>query len=100
MDARSITPHDGDPPGGPESVIVLKTMWNMPAKVVREHAPNEEDIGKSVASGSLQEMVRAFDGYDDVEAADLIIQCAGRDRPITWDEIRDLRRIEAKSSGD
>ena len=78
---------------------MLKTMWNIPAKVVREHAANEEDVGKSVASGSLQEMVRAFDGYDDAEAADLIIQCAGRDRPITWEEIRDLRRADARSMG-
>lgn len=78
---------------------MLKTMWNIPAKVVREHAANEEDVGKSVASGSLQEMVRAFDGYDDAEAADLIIQCAGRDRPITWEEIRDLRRADARNMG-
>jgi hypothetical protein len=73
-------------------MIVLKTMWNMPATVVREFAANDEDASEPVASGSLKEMVQSFDGYDDTEAAGLIIRCAGRDRPITWSEIRDLRR--------
>lgn len=79
---------------------MLKTMWNMPAKVLREYAANDADIGKPIASGSLQDMVEVFGGYDDSEAAGLIIQCAGRDRPITWAEIRDLRRGDAKDAAD
>lgn len=79
---------------------MLKTMWNMPAKVWREDATQDENAGEPVASGSLADMIRAFDGYDDVEAASLIITCAGRDRPITWEEIRDLRRDRATSAID
>lgn len=71
---------------------MLKTMWNMPAKVWRDDVVEDEGEHEPVASGSLADMVRAFDGYDDAEAASLIIKCAGRDRPITWEEIRDLRR--------
>lgn len=74
---------------------MLKTMWNMPAKVLRDDAADDENGQEPVASGSLADMVRAFDGYDEAEAAGLIIRCAGRDRPITWDEIRDLRHVSA-----
>ena len=73
---------------------MLKTMWNIPAKVWREEAANDEDAHEPVASGSLADMVRAFDDYDDADAANLIIKCAGRDRPITWEEIRDLRHTD------
>ncbi|HXH14795.1 MAG TPA: hypothetical protein VNJ10_01540 [Sphingomonas sp.] len=64
----------------------------MPAKVWRDDAVEGDDEQEPVASGSLADMVRAFEGYDDAEAASLVIKCAGRDRPITWEEIRDLRR--------
>lgn len=73
---------------------MLKTMWNMPARLMRGNAANDDeaDAEGALASGSLQEMVKAFDEYDDAESQNLFITCAGRDRPITWIEVRDLRR--------
>lgn len=73
---------------------MLRTMWNMPAKLLRESAANDDEAAAedALASGSLQEMVEAFDEYDDAESEGLFIKCAGRDRPITWLEVRDLRR--------
>ena len=37
-------------------------------------------------------MIEAFGKLDDEEAEAALIKCAGRDRPITSQEIRDLRR--------
>lgn len=77
---------------------MLKTMWNMPAKLLRESAHNDaRDLNenKPIASGSLEQMVEAFSEYDASEAERLIIKCAGRDRPITSLEIRDLRQVAA-----
>ncbi len=77
---------------------MLKTMWNMPAELLRE-APDNDGVtieeAKHVASGSLEQMVEAFGKYDGEEAERLIIKCAGRDRPITSLEIRDLRKVSA-----
>ena len=77
---------------------MLKTMWNMPAELLREASDNDgvaiEEI-EPVDSGSLEQMVEAFGKYDGEEAERLIIKCAGRDRPITSLEIRDLRRVTA-----
>ncbi|MEG3085103.1 hypothetical protein U1707_15740 [Sphingomonas sp. PB2P12] len=80
---------------------MLKTLWNMPAKIWRDDAADDKtagnkDAGEPVASGSLADMVRAFDGYDDAET--LMITCAGRDRPITAAEVRDLRRNHAATA--
>ncbi len=77
---------------------MLKTMWNMPAKLLREAADDDDpaiEKTEPVASGSLEQMVEAFGQYDAKEAEHLIIECAGRDRPITSLEIRDLRRVAA-----
>ena len=77
---------------------MLKTMWNMPAELLRE-APDNDGVTieetEHVASGSLEQMVEAFGTYDGEEAERLIIKCAGRDRPITSLEIRDLRKVSA-----
>ena len=75
---------------------MLKTMWNMPATLMRESAANDDDeveveVEEALATGSLHEMVEAFDEYDDAASQGLFIKCAGRDRPITWPEVRDLR---------
>jgi len=83
---------------GQETDVVLKTMWNMPAKLLREAVDDDDpDIenAEPVASGSLEQMVEAFGQYDAKDAEHLIIECAGRDRPITSLEIRDLRRVAA-----
>ncbi len=79
---------------GPGGNFVLKTMWNMPAKLLRESAANDDEaeVEQAVATGSLQEMIEAFDEYDDAASQGLFIKCAGRDRPITWLEVKDLRR--------
>jgi hypothetical protein len=72
---------------------MLKTMWNMPAKLLRESASDGEATleDEPVASGSLAQMVEAFAAIDPAEVEGLIIKCAGRDRPITSAEVRDLR---------
>jgi hypothetical protein len=69
---------------------VFKTMWNMPAKLLRKD--DESDAGAPVASGSLEEMIEAAEAMGADEAEAMFIKCVGRDRPITWPEIRDLRR--------
>lgn len=85
-------------PGG-WSVNVFKTMWKMPAKLVRrgvtevpadgETAAPVED--QQIATGSLEDMIKAADELAADDADALIIECAGRDRPITWAEIQGLR---------
>ena len=73
---------------------MFKTMWNMPAKLLRLN--DESDVpgdGTTIASGSLEEMVEAADELGADEAQRVIITCVGRDRPISWAEIRDLRRV-------
>jgi hypothetical protein len=76
---------------------MLKTMWNMPAKLLRESASVDESapVDEPVASGSLAQMVEAFAAIDPAEVDGLIIKCAGRDRPITSAEVRDLRLTAA-----
>jgi hypothetical protein len=71
---------------------VFKTMWNMPAKLLRKDDSDTPSDADPVASGSLEDMVAAAEAMGADEAKDLIIRCVGRDRPITWAEIRDLRR--------
>lgn len=72
---------------------MFKTMWNMPAKLLRKKADSDAPVdAEPVASGSLEEMVEAAEAMGADEAKDMIIACVGRDRPITWPEIRDLRR--------
>ena len=66
---------------------MFKTMWNMPAKLLRK-----SDESAPVASGSLEEMIETAEAMGADEAQELFIRCVGRDRPITWPEIRDLRR--------
>lgn len=68
---------------------MFKTMWNMPAKLLRLG----EDRTEPLASGSLGAMIRAAEDHDPDET--LVIQCAGRDRPITWPEIEGLKRSGA-----
>jgi hypothetical protein len=77
--------------GGLEPRPVFKTMWNMPAKLLRK-----DDTDAPIASGSLEEMIEAVEAMGANDAQDLIIACVGRDRPITWPEIRDLRRTGAE----
>jgi hypothetical protein len=81
---------------------VLKTMWNMPAELLRTSVANDgaEHIDERLASGSLGQMIEAFDEHDDPDADAIVIKCAGRDRTITSQEIRDLRRdlITAKAA--
>lgn len=70
---------------------MFKTMWNMPAKLLRQD--DEADAEPmAVASGSLEEMVDAAEAMGAEDPRELSIACVGRDRPITWPEIRDLRR--------
>ena len=72
---------------------MFKTMWKMPAKLIRrgvEHdgvTPPDEQI----ASGSLEEMIKAADAIEDDAGEAMVIECVGRDRPITWAEIQGLR---------
>jgi hypothetical protein len=72
---------------------VLKTMLNMPAKLMRETDENDDAAqdNEPIASGSLAQMVQAFTALDPAEVEGLVIKCAGRDRPITSAEARDLR---------
>jgi len=74
--------------------IVLKTMWNMPAELLRTGATDDDvaPVDEKLAAGSLEQMIEAFGKLDDEEAEAALIKCAGRDRPITSQEIRDLRR--------
>lgn len=73
---------------------MLKTMWNMPAELLRTGAPDDEaaPVDERLAAGSLEQMIEAFAALDEEEAEAALIKCAGRDRPITSQEIRDLRR--------
>lgn len=71
---------------------MFKTMWNMPAKLLRLNDDAPAD-GTTIASGSLEEMIEAADELGADEAERVIITCVGRDRPISWAEIRDLRRV-------
>lgn len=73
---------------------MLKTMWNMPAELVRTSTTDEEagQADERIASGSLEQMIKAFDEHEGAQLEGVIIKCAGRDRPITSQEIRDLRR--------
>jgi hypothetical protein len=72
---------------------MLKTMLNMPAKLIRQADENDAAVqdDEPIASGSLAQMVEAFTALDPSEVEGLIIKCAGRDRPITTAEARDLR---------
>ncbi len=71
---------------------MFKTMWNMPAKLLRKDDSEVPADPEPVASGSLEAMIAAAEAMGADEAKDMIIRCVGRDRPITWAEIRDLRR--------
>lgn len=73
---------------------MLKTMWNMPAELLRASVVDDETAhpDERIASGSLEQMIDAFDEHESGELEGVIIKCAGRDRPITTQEIRDLRR--------
>lgn len=75
---------------GLELRTVFKTMWNMPAVLSRLGNDDTPGGGETLAKGSLGEMIRAADEHQPDHS--LIIQCAGRDRPITWAEIEGLRR--------
>jgi hypothetical protein len=85
-------------PGG-WSVDVFKTMWKMPAKLLRravtESPVDGEDAvpiaDEQLATGSLEDMIKAADELAAEDADALIIECVGRDRPITWAEIQGLR---------
>lgn len=74
---------------------MFKTMWNMPAKLLRKH---EESDDETVATGSLEAMIEAAEAMAEDDAQELIITCVGRDRPITWPEIRDLRRVASEAA--
>ena len=74
---------------------MLKTMWNMPAELLRTGAPDDDEaapVDERLAAGSLEQMIEAFAALDKQDAEAALIKCAGRDRPITSQEIRDLRR--------
>jgi len=93
---------------------VFKTMWKMPATLARLPAPRAndgedadgvteaqagEDAAESgsanskavIATGSLEDMVKAADDLSEDEGQNVIIECVGRDRPIRWPEIKGLR---------
>jgi len=93
---------------------VFKTMWKMPATLARLPAPratdgedvvgaNETQAGEDatesggadckavIATGSLEDMVKAADDLSEDEGQNVIIECVGRDRPIRWPEIKGLR---------
>ena len=100
MDCNGHLLHGGALPGGPEFETVLKTMWNMPAELLRTGA-SDDDAAPSderLATGSLEQMIAAFAALDEEEAEAALIKCAGRDRPITAQEIRDLRRDRIPAS--
>lgn len=44
-----------------------------------------------IATGSLEDMVKAADDLSEDEGQNVIIECVGRDRPIRWPEIKGLR---------
>lgn len=86
---------------------VFKTMWKMPAKLLRcravDGSAGEMPQDEPIASGSLEEMIKAADalGAQDGAAEDartLVIKCVGRDRPITWSEITGLRNAATFAS--
>ena len=93
---------------------MFKTMWKMPATLARLPAPRAndgeaavgatdaqagEDAAESgsahtkavIATGSLEDMVKAADALSEDEGQNVIIECVGRDRPIRWPEIKGLR---------
>ena len=93
---------------------MFKTMWKMPATLARLPVPRANDDeaidgatdaqagddkaeGGSadckavIATGSLEDMVKAADDLSEDEGQNVIIQCVGRDRPIRWPEIKGLR---------
>ncbi|MEG3165441.1 hypothetical protein U1701_12635 [Sphingomonas sp. PB2P19] len=74
---------------------MFKTMWNMPAKLLRT---NDDADDAPVATGSLEDMIKTAEAMGAEEAQGLIIACVGRDRPITWPEIRDLRHATADAA--
>lgn len=74
---------------------MFKTMWKMPAKLLRR-SPDDATAGEprvddQIATGSLEDMIKAADNLADEGGDDLVIQCVGRDRPISWSEIQGLR---------
>jgi len=93
---------------------VFKTMWKMPATLARLPVPRAND-GEAIdgetgaqdgddaagsgsadskaviATGSLEDMVKAADDLSEDEGQNVIIECVGRDRPIRWPEIKGLR---------
>ncbi|MBE2990959.1 hypothetical protein IFR23_02915 [Sphingomonas sp. CFBP 13603] len=73
---------------------MLKTMWNMPAALLRTSTSDDGTAcgDEQLASGSLEQMIGAFDAQEGTDVDAIVIKCAGRDRPITAQEIRDLRR--------
>ncbi len=93
---------------------MFKTMWKMPATLARLPAPRATDGGDAdsatdaqagadeaeggspdlkavIATGSLEDMVKAADDLSEDEGQNVIIECVGRDRPIRWPEIKGLR---------
>lgn len=93
---------------------MFKTMWKMPATLARLPAPRANDdeavdgatgvqdsddaAGSEsadrkavIATGSLEDMVKAADDLSEDEGQNVIIECVGRDRPIRWPEIKGLR---------
>ncbi len=93
---------------------MFKTMWKMPATLARlpvprandgedaDGATDAQDIGDAaesasadrkdvIATGSLEDMVKAADDLSEDEGQNVIIECVGRDRPIRWPEIKGLR---------
>lgn len=75
---------------------MLKTMWNMPAQLLRRNADDTDGDDEPLAAGSLTEMVEAFGERDEAGTGSLIIKCAGRDRAISAQEIRDLRSTSVR----
>ncbi|MDY1007031.1 hypothetical protein [Sphingomonas sp. CFBP9019] len=78
---------------------MFKTMWKMPAKLLRRAVAESSVDGENaapvadeqIASGSLEDMIKAADELAAEDADALTIECVGRDRPITWAEIQGLR---------
>ena len=93
---------------------MFKTMWKMPATLARLPAPRANDgedvdgvtdaqagddeaeggsadLKAVIATGSLEDMVKAADELSEDEGQNVIIECVGRDRPIRWPEIKGLR---------
>ena len=83
---------------------VFKTMWKMPAKLLRRSpsedvAATEASVDDQIAAGSLEDMIKTADGLGDAGGDDLVIECVGRDRPITWAEIQGLRSATTFPAG-